>query len=56
MVDVGGNRSNNSETLKTALAQAFGRDWTDNRIKAIKGIGDTPSVKMEGYAGDSTGR
>ena len=45
MVDVGGNRSNNSETLKTALAQAFGRDWTDNRIKAIKGIGDTPSAK-----------
>ena len=47
MVDVGGNRSNNSETLKTALAQAFGRDWTDNRIKAIKGIGDTPSVKWK---------
>ena len=47
MVDVGGNRSNNSETLKTALAQAFGRDWTDNRIKAIKGIGDTPSAKWK---------
>lgn len=45
MVDVGGNRSNNSETLKTALAQAFGRDWTDNKIKAVKGIGDTPSAK-----------
>ena len=47
MVDVGGNRANNSETLKTALAQAFGRDWTDNRVKAIKGIGDTPSVKWK---------
>ena len=47
MVDVGGNRSNNSETLKTALAQAFGGDWTDNRVKAIKGIGDTPSAKWK---------
>ena len=47
MVDVGGNRSNNSETLKTALSQAFGRDWTDNRVKAIKGIGDTPSAKWK---------
>ena len=47
MWDVGGNRTNNSETLKTAIAQAFGRDWTDNRVKAIKGIGDTPSAKWK---------
>ena len=45
MVDVGGNRRNNSERLKTALAMAFGSDSTGNRVKAIKGIGDTPSSK-----------
>ena len=43
MIDVGGNRVDNSERLKTAISQTWGRDWTSNRVKAIKGIGGLTS-------------
>ncbi len=43
MIDVGGNRADNSERLKAAIARAWQSDWPQNRIKAIKGIGGVSS-------------
>jgi len=39
MIDVGGNRADNSERLKAAIARVWPTDWPKNRVKALKGIG-----------------
>ena len=43
MIDVGGNRADNSERLKTAMARVWPTDWPKNRVKAIKGVGGITS-------------